>query len=346
MTCRGWRFREWGDERIAAQAPPVVADVEASLALAPRLNPVASSLGTHTWRYFSALATLGAIDLTTARVVEPHLDALAILEQADEQADSAQTEAIGAGPDSVWGVFAANGPGHALEARAAEVPERFTLHGSKPWCSLGDRLTHALVTAADKGSQRLFAVPLEPGRVSPAEAVWAPAGLAGVRTLPLTFDGAEAVPVGGPGWYLERPGFAWGGIGVAAVWFGGAAAVAGRLLDAADRREPDQIALAALGRADRSLHCALLALQDAARAIDAGRAAGADGITLAARVRAVVAASVDEVLQTVGHALGPAPLSQDAEHARRVADLTLYVRQHHAERDLAALGRCVLGRAA
>jgi hypothetical protein len=31
----------------------------------------------------------------------------------------------------------------------------------------------------------------------------------------------------------------------------------------------------------------------------------------------------------------------DAAHAARVSDLTLYVRQHHAERDLAALGRLV-----
>ena len=43
----------------------------------------------------------------------------------------------------------------------------------------------------------------------------------------------------------------------------------------------------------------------------------------------------------MGHALGPGPLAMDAEHAARVADLTLYVRQHHAERDLAALGRLV-----
>jgi hypothetical protein len=40
----------------------------------------------------------------------------------------------------------------------------------------------------------------------------------------------------------------------------------------------------------------------------------------------------------VGRALGPAPLATDREHAQRVADLTVYLRQHHAERDLARLG--------
>jgi hypothetical protein len=59
-------------------------------------------------------------------------------------------------------------------------------------------------------------------------------------------------------------------------------------------------------------------------------------------VRQVVADSADEVLQRVGHALGPAPLTGDEEHARRVADLTVYLRQHHAERDLVAQGREVL----
>jgi hypothetical protein len=40
----------------------------------------------------------------------------------------------------------------------------------------------------------------------------------------------------------------------------------------------------------------------------------------------------------------PAGLSQlchDEAHARRVADLTVYLRQHHAERNLAELGAVV-----
>ncbi|MDQ2757232.1 MAG: acyl-CoA dehydrogenase, partial [Actinomycetota bacterium] len=40
----------------------------------------------------------------------------------------------------------------------------------------------------------------------------------------------------------------------------------------------------------------------------------------------------------VGRALGAAPLCLDAAHAQAVADVQVYVRQSHAERDLAALG--------
>jgi hypothetical protein len=41
-------------------------------------------------------------------------------------------------------------------------------------------------------------------------------------------------------------------------------------------------------------------------------------------------------------ATGPAPLALDADHAHRVADLSIYIRQEHAERDLAALGSALL----
>jgi hypothetical protein len=60
---------------------------------------------------------------------------------------------------------------------------------------------------------------------------------------------------------------------------------------------------------------------------------------IARRVRAVAETAVDEAITRTGRALGPAPLALDADHARRVADLTMYVRQSHAEQDLAALGR-------
>jgi hypothetical protein len=43
----------------------------------------------------------------------------------------------------------------------------------------------------------------------------------------------------------------------------------------------------------------------------------------------------------VGHALGAGPLGHDAGHARRAADLMVYLQQHHAERDLEELGRVV-----
>lgn len=105
----------------------------------------------------------------------------------------------------------------------------------------------------------------------------------------------------------------------------------------------DQLGALALGRTDALLYAAGAVLSQAAAAIDGEAAAGAAGEVLALRTRAVVADAVEQTLRESGHALGPAPLAFDEEYARRAADLTIYVRQHHGERDLSALGRVMAG---
>ena len=72
--------------------------------------------------------------------------------------------------------------------------------------------------------------------------------------MPISFADVPAQPIGGEDWYLSRPGFALGGIGVAAVWWGAAASLVTALRDAYRVREPDQIALYQLGRADSAVH--------------------------------------------------------------------------------------------
>jgi hypothetical protein len=187
----------------------------------------------------------------------------------------------------------------------------------------------------------LYAVALTPANgVEVAADSWFARGLVDVPSGPVTFTSARATPVGPTGWYLERPGFAWGGLGVAAIWFGGAVGVARRLT--ASRREPDQVAQMHVGAVDTALWASRVVLADAARRVDAGQATGAAGSALALRVRHQVALAAELVLARVGHATGPAPLALDADHARRVADLQLYVRQEHAERDEVALGRMLL----
>lgn len=304
---------------------------------------------------FDALASVAAADLTAARVLEAHTDALAILQQAPGGLAPANPAAPGltnTGSTS-WGVFAAEGPGQRVDA--SRTAAGWQLTGRKPWCSLAGSLSHALVTAhttpevGQPARRRLFAVDLADPGITVQEDAWFATGLVEVTSGPVDFAAVAAVPVGDDGWYLTRPGFSWGGIQVAACWWGGAVGVARHLRRAAEQRgtaqqraaeqrEPDQILLAHLGAVDLALVAAGAALFDAAAAIDRGEAVGDAGALLAARVRGLVARTVDEVLGRVGHALGPAPLALDARHSRRVADLGLYVRQHHAERDDAALG--------
>ena len=313
---------------VGGGALEAAGDVDAAMRLAASLGAAAPLPGGgRTADYLALLATVGAADLTVARVVEPHLDALAILEQAGLNAS-----------DGVYGVYAAERPG--LEPVRAEEAEGggVVLTGTKPWCSLAGSLDRALVTAAEgDGRRRLFDLDLHDAGAAPVVGMWASRGLAAVDSGDLRLDRVAARPVGGAGWYLERPGFAWGGIGVAACWFGGAVGLAAALLGGS--RAPDQLAHAAVGEADRLLWAGRAVLEDAAARIDRGEAQGAEGALLAARVRGVVAETAERVLALVGHALGPAPLTFDEAHARRVADLTVYLRQHHAARDDARAGQ-------
>ena len=297
--------------------------------------------GGRTLERWRLLAGVGAHDLTAARVLEPHVDALAILAEAG-------LEPFPVGhPGATYGVYAAEGPGARLEATQAPSGE-WVLTGRKPWCSLAGHVSHALVTAwVDDERRGLFRVGLRHPGVEVEADAWAPTGLVEVVTATVQMDAVPAEPVGAPGWYLERGGFAWGGLGVAAIWYGGAVGLARRLLVQAGRREPDQVALMHLGAVDAVLATARTSLAAAAAEVDAGDAgdsAGPAGRLMAARVRQVVADAVDVVQQRVAHALGPGPLAHEPAHARRVADLALYVRQHHAERDQAALGRLLLDR--
>ena len=317
-------------------------------------------------RYLETLATLGAADVTVARIVEPHVDAAMILAECPDEVDLAT---IGATAASTWGVFAAEGPGEP--SRAIPDAGGWTLQGTKPWCSLAGELSHALVTArvgsGPDAARGLFAVALRQPGVHAHPEAWVARGFPTIPSGPTDFDGVVAVPVGQPGWYLERAGFEWGGIGVAACWFGGAVGVARRVVAAAEKRG-DDIGYLHAGRAAASVTAAAAALAAAARAIDsthaaastpagdaiagqaaeldaahAGTLAGSDRALLAQVTRSVVRRECEAILAEAASALGPAPLALDERYAARVADLELYLRQDHGARDELRAGRLLTG---
>ncbi|KAA9108495.1 acyl-CoA dehydrogenase [Microbacterium rhizomatis] len=322
--------------------PGLGADVETTLEWCLGVGRVAPRVGEGaTPDLWEILAGIAAMDVSAARMLEPHLDALSILHEAGVDfgigADEWGVAAVGAGDESTWGVFAAEGPGVRLDARQVEGSWRLT--GTKPWCSLASHVSHALVTAfVDDTHRRLFAVGMRSAGVHPRRGEWFARGLPHVVSSPVDFDDVEAVPVGADGWYLSRPGFARGGMSVAACWWGAAEGVAAALVAPASSERADQLSLVYLGRVDAALWGARATLAEAARAIDDDRV-GVDEKLLAERVRAVVADAATSTLAEADAALGPAPLVSDPDHARRVADLHLYLRQHHGLRDVARIGR-------
>lgn len=304
-------------------------DIEGALNTAKRLTPLSARLGRGgTLRLWETLATLGSHDLGIARAVEPHLDAAAILEQAGR-----------AEPEGAWGVYAAEGGPDPLRAEASGGG--WSVTGTKRWCSLADRLDSALVTAQTaEGEPRLFAVDLTRPEVRATEGTWHARGLAEIPSGPVVFTGAPAAPVGEAGWYLSRSGFWWGSIGVAACWYGGAVGIA-RTVFASTSSGMGPHALAHLGAIDSLLHACRLALADAASHVD--DSSYAEGRLLAKRVRGVVADACEEIITRAGHATGPGPLTTDLHHAKQVSDLSIYIRQYHAERDQASQGSILAG---
>jgi alkylation response protein AidB-like acyl-CoA dehydrogenase len=302
--------------------------VDEVLARAPELVGMAPTAAVlDTWE---ALATLAASDLALARALEPHLDATSILAQAH------MASGLPEWSDGSWGVFAAEGGDDPLQAREQDSGWRLT--GTKPWCSLAGRLDFALITAHTAGDGRaLFAIDLRDPGVEVASGEWHARGLSEIVSSSIRLAEVPGIPVGGPRWYLERPGFDVGGIGVAACWFGGAVAVA-RTVFGSDDAEGGVINAMHLGAVDIAIENARLAIADAAERVADG-VDSAQAKLLAKRVRGTVARTVEEVLWRAAHALGPAPLAQNEAHAKRVADLGLYVRQHHAEKDDESLRR-------
>ncbi|WP_329042196.1 acyl-CoA/acyl-ACP dehydrogenase [Streptomyces sp. NBC_00178] len=277
---------------------------------------------------FAALRAVAEDDLCLARLVEGHVDAVAILAELD--GPSAES-------GSRWGVWAAEPPGEGLSA-TRRPGGGWSVSGLKQYCSGAHSCTHALVTARAEEGRRLFAVALSDASYEPVEGTWRALGMAGSDTPDVRFHEAPAEPVGGVEDYVNRPGFQHGGIGVAACWLGGAHAVA-RPLHAAAARGNDPHTRAHLGAVDVDLHAAGLTLEAAATAIDSDPLdAKGEARLLSLRVRALIEAACRRALDHVGRATGAGPLCHDQRHARNVADLTVYIRQHHAERNLAELG--------
>lgn len=278
---------------------------------------------------WQGLALLAEEDIVAARIAEAHVDAVAILDELGGKPPD---------PGQLWGVWAAEAPDATL--RAAEAGGTFTLNGTKVWCSGAGFCTHALVTArlAD-GTRGLFAVSALDATVKALPTTWWNAGMAGSDTRPVQFTNTQAVAVGAPDGYLSRPGFWHGAIGVAACWLGGARRVAEPLYRCAGSQSADAYSLAHLGAVDAALAAGEAMLTTAAAHVDADpfdRTSTAQ--LLARRVRGIAEHAADEAITRTGRALGPGPLCQDGRHAQRVADLTIYIRQSHAERDLAELG--------
>ncbi|MEQ3553410.1 acyl-CoA dehydrogenase family protein [Pseudonocardia nematodicida] len=276
------------------------------------------------WRQLTAW---GRECLPTARLREGHTDALAILAE------------LGAAPvpDAAYGVWASRAGGTGATLRPAAGGWR--VDGIVRFCSGASVLDRALLVADAPGGTRVVDLDLTVPGIRRDPGAWRAAAMRASDTADVELRGVPVADVlGEPGAYTDRPGFVWGGGGVAAVWLGGAAGLVDELRVLL-RGTGDPHRLAQLAEVHTGLAAVEALLERTAAQIDADprsahRVPVATARTAAERV-------CRTVVDVVPRAAGVAALAGGL--ADRVADLAIYIRQHHGERDLAALGADLLG---
>jgi alkylation response protein AidB-like acyl-CoA dehydrogenase len=276
----------------------------------------------HAW-----LFNIGRDDLSVARLVEAHCDALAIL------ADAKRTPK----PDALYGVWASEMPGQALNLD--EQAGDLRLRGTKRFCSGAGLVDRALITVGSP-KQQLVDVDMRAdiGQVHIDFSNWKTAAFSDTQTATATFAGVSVMQeqiVQAPDWYLDRPGFWHGACGAAACWAG----AANRLLSYALRQKRhDPHTLSHLG----AMHASVWALRGyldlAGCEIDKYPQDAPRARVIALTLRHLVERDCSEVMTRLTRAFGPHPLALDEGISRQYQELDLYLLQSHAERDLEILG--------
>ena len=321
---------------LSEQAQAAAGDVPAALGLARDVGGRLPHPGTGSTAFlWSALASVAATDLTVARVLEPHLDA---------PRDPRPGRASDAGAGDL-GRVRRRGSGRAAAGDVRRVVVD-VLDGRKHWCSLGGELDHALISAWVGEERRLFAVDLDhPGVTAVGRDVGGPRAAPRSTRGPVDLDAVPAragrrarlVPRA-TRLRLGRHRRGRGLVRRARSASRGALVAAPRARDARPGRAD------APRRRRRALHARAAVLRRRGRGHRrrrrparpgrgprSGSARSWRGVPrrcCAARPRARSRAA------RLGRGCTP----------RRVADLKLYVRQQHAERDLAALGAALARR--
>lgn len=290
--------------------------------------------GGDTWARFEALSQWAAQDLSLGRLVEGHSDAMAILAEAGMRP---------AEPGATYGVWAARSPRRGTTARLES--DGWHLTGEKPFCSGSGLLERALVTADTADGYRLFDIDVARQVVSTHPDSWQAVGMADSYSETLEFGGPSIPPhhaVGGAGFYLARPGFWFGAIGVAACWYGGAAGLVehlGRTLGA----HSSDLVMVDFGHAVADVEVMRRVLEDASKEVDADPTdKGGRARARAHVVRHAVHHGALRVLEHVATAGGARPLCHDRGQGQRAADLYVYLAQHHGPADAQELGRITL----
>lgn len=264
--------------------------------------------------WLADLARVG--DVSTARLAEAHLDAVAILREAGREP----------APGSLYGVWAS-----ASDDPPRVVGQRLT--GTKRFCSGVGIVDRALVTMIADDGERL--VEIDATMFDDPPNRWASSALRDTATADADLDGVtDFSVVADATWYLTRPGFWHGACAPAACWAGAAFGIVDAAVACCDD-DPHRLAqTGALVSAQWSLTALLHRAGDEIDSDPTDR----DAAELRGRaLRHITERASTDIADRFSRVFGPRPFVTDVALARRFADLHLYLRQHHGERELGAV---------
>ena len=284
-----------------------------------------------------ALIAAGRSDIPLARLIEGHIDAVRILDQAGRLPRAG----------ALYGVWASRSRHSGIAAES--TADGLVLNGTLRFASGAGVLERALVPAWLDDDHHLL-LDLGVTELEVDTTGWATAAMEVSRSHTVVLHD-QLVPVtsqvGETDFYLGRPAFFPGGVGVAACWLGAAARIVDLLLCWLRPPLPTSMELR-LGRIRVALAAGGAAIRCGAEILDqllpvtvppAEVGGSGDHLQqLSTEVRAVVGSSVETILTEAHRLAGPAGLAGDRDLSRAVHDLQLYVLQQNADGDAGYLG--------
>lgn len=299
------------------------------------------------WRnVLDSLVTLGAADLSIARLFEGHLNALQLigLHGSIEQQDRVLTVVRGGGMLGVWGA-----DGQRPVRLDESGPGRGTLSGEKRYASGAGALRMALVplTEAD-GTMRLLLLDVDdPRRVDTS--TWDMRGMRRSISGTYVFDGlpvTERDLVGAPDDYRREPYFVGGIWRCGAAQLGAIEAIVRLMTEELARggRDGHPLQMARIGQAVIKARTARLWIEDTAGRIEGGVASKgtakiATAVAWSAYGRLATEEAAMAVIDLAERALGLASFASGHPVEALSRDLAVYVRQANPDAVLLQHGR-------
>ncbi len=270
-----------------------------------------------------ALVEVARVDLCLARLVEGHADALRILDQAGREPEQ-----------GVYGVWASRSAGTGV--KADREGDGWTVHGELRFASGVDVIDRALLPVWPDPEHHVL-LDIDANLVDADRDSWHTTAMDASRSFTVRLDAKVSADaqVGPAGFYLDRPGFVVGGLGPAAVWLGGAQQIVDVVTTNLRSFETTPHQLRRVGLMEQSLWQARAAMSSVLRALETEQVPPTTEI---AQARTAVVLACEHVLVEAPRVVGPAGVSSSARLARGLADLAVYIRQHHLDAELTRLG--------